>query len=50
MMSGYEGMGDGWPVWAIALMWVGMLALLAVLIWIGYTLISNASHGSHRQR
>jgi uncharacterized membrane protein len=50
MMFGYGGMGGGWPVWAVALMWIGMLAFLGVLIWVGYTLITNAAHGSHQQR
>jgi hypothetical protein len=25
MMFGYGGAGGGWPVWAVALMWIGML-------------------------
>ena len=49
MMFGYGGMG-GWPVWEVALMWIGMLAFLAVLIWVGYILMTNASRGSHEQR
>jgi len=40
MMSGYEGAGD-WPVWAVALMWIGTLAFLGVLIWIGYILMTR---------
>ena len=50
MMFGYGGAGGGWPVWAVALMWIGMLAILGVLIWVGYTLMTNASRGSHEQR
>jgi hypothetical protein len=46
MMFGYGGMGGGWPVWAAALMWIGMLAFLGVLIWIGYTLMTR----QHQQR
>jgi len=49
MMSGYGGAGGGWPVWAVALMWIGMLAFLGVLIWGGYTLMTRASHGSRKQ-
>jgi hypothetical protein len=41
MMLGYGGAGGGWPVWAVALMWIGMLAFLGVLIWIGYTLMTR---------
>jgi uncharacterized membrane protein len=41
MMFGYGGAGGGWPVWAVALMWIGMLAFLGVLIWIGYTLMTR---------
>ena len=40
MMSGY---GSGWPAWGIVLMWIGMLALLAFLIWAAYALISSTS-------
>jgi len=50
MMFGYGGAGGGWPVWAVALMWIGMLAFLGVLIWVGYTLMTSASRGSHQQR
>jgi putative membrane protein len=32
MMHGY-GYGSGWPLWADALMWLGMIALLGLLIW-----------------
>jgi hypothetical protein len=33
MMSGY---GAGWPAWGIGLMWIGMIAVLAFLIWVAY--------------
>jgi uncharacterized membrane protein len=46
MMFGYGGAGGGWPVWAVALMWIGMLAFVGVLIWIGYTLMTR----QHQQR
>jgi uncharacterized membrane protein len=46
MMFGYGGAGGGWPVWAVALMWIGMLAFLGVLIWIGYALMTR----QHQQR
>jgi uncharacterized membrane protein len=46
MMSWYGGAGGGWPVWAVALMWIGMLAFLGVLIWIGYTMMTR----QHQQR
>ena len=49
MMFGYGGTG-GWPVWAVALMWIGMLAFLGVLIWVGYTLMTNATRRSDQQR
>jgi uncharacterized membrane protein len=48
MMSGYGG--GGWPVWAIALMWVGMAVLLGVLIWGGYALITGAARTPGRKR
>jgi uncharacterized membrane protein len=50
MMFGYGGMGDGWPVWAVVLMWIGMLAFLGVLIWVGYALMTGATRGSRQQR
>ena len=50
MMFGYGGMGGGWPVWAVALMWIGMLAFLGVRIWVGYTLMTNATRRSDQQR
>jgi uncharacterized membrane protein len=49
MMFGYGGMGGGWPVWAVALMWIGMLALLGVLIWVGYALMTNATRRSRQE-
>ena len=49
MMFGYGGAGGGWPVWAVALMWIGMLAFLGVLIWVGYTLMTNATRRSGQQ-
>jgi uncharacterized membrane protein len=49
MMFGYGGTGGGWPIWAVALMWVGMLAFLGVLIWVGYILMTSATRGSRQQ-
>jgi hypothetical protein len=49
MMSGYAGTG-GWPVWAVALMGIGMLAFLGVLIWIGYAVMTNATRRSDQER
>jgi uncharacterized membrane protein len=49
MMFGYGGAG-GWPVWAVAFMWIGMLAFLGVLIWVGYILMTNATRRPHQQR
>jgi putative membrane protein len=40
MMFGY---GGGWPAWGIALMWIGMLAFLAFLIWAAYALINSTT-------
>jgi putative membrane protein len=40
MMFGY---GSGWPAWGIALMWIGMLAFVAFLIWAAYALITSTS-------
>jgi putative membrane protein len=37
------GYGGGWPAWGIALMWIGMLAFLAFLIWAAYALISSTT-------
>jgi putative membrane protein len=45
MMSGY---GSGWPAWGIALMWIGMLAFLAFLIWAAYALITSTSRRADR--
>ncbi len=50
MMFGYGGTGGGWPIWAVALMGIGMLAFLGVLIWVGYALMTNATRRSHQQR
>jgi uncharacterized membrane protein len=50
MMFGYGGTGGGWPIWAVALMWVGMLAFLGVLIWVGYTLMTSATRRSRQHR
>ena len=50
MMFGYGGTGGGWPVWAVALMGIGMLAFLGVLIWVGYVLMTNATRSPHQQR
>jgi uncharacterized membrane protein len=50
MMFGYGGAGSGWPVWAVALMWIGMLAFLGVLIWAGYILMTSVSRESRKQR
>jgi uncharacterized membrane protein len=47
MMFGY---GGGWPVWAMALMWAGTLAVLGVLIWGGYALMASAAHRSRQDR
>jgi uncharacterized membrane protein len=43
VMIGYGG--GGWPVWAMALMWAGTLAVLGLLIWGGYALMTRACHG-----
>ena len=43
--------GGGWPFWEVALMWVGMIAFWAVLIWAVYALIINATRrGARGQR
>ena len=47
MMFGY---GSGWPAWGIALMWIGMLAFLAFLIWAAYALITSTSGRPGRDR
>jgi uncharacterized membrane protein len=33
MMFGY---GASWPVWGIALMWLGMIAAIGLIIWVVY--------------
>jgi putative membrane protein len=44
MMYGYGyGHGSGWPVWADALMWLGMIALVGLLIWAVYAVARRAS-------
>ena len=48
MMVGYGG--GGWPVWAMALMWAGMLVVLGVLIWGGYSLITSAARRARQDR
>jgi uncharacterized membrane protein len=40
MMSGF---GTGWPAWAIGLMWIGMIAVLALLAWAAYALITRSA-------
>ncbi len=51
MMSGYQGMGDGgWPVWADALMWIGILAFSGALIWVGSALMTRATRRSRQPR
>jgi putative membrane protein len=35
--------GGGWPFWEVALMWVGMIAFWALLIWAVYALIINTT-------
>jgi putative membrane protein len=49
MMFGY-GYGGGWPVWAVVLMWVAMLAFLGVLIWGGYALMTNTARRPRQER
>jgi uncharacterized membrane protein len=39
------GYGNAWPAWEIALMWVGMLAFVAFLIWAAYALITSTTRG-----
>jgi putative membrane protein len=38
--------GGGWPFWEVALMWVGMIAFWALLIWAIYALITSATRRS----
>jgi uncharacterized membrane protein len=45
MMSGY---GAEWPFWGVGLMWIGMIAVLAFLIWVAYALITSATHRAGR--
>jgi uncharacterized membrane protein len=40
MMFGY---GSGWPWWETGLMWAGMIAVLGILVWAGYALITSAT-------
>jgi hypothetical protein len=47
MMFGY---GSGWPDWGIALMWIGMLAFVAFLLWAAYALIISTSRGAGRDQ
>lgn len=35
--------GTGWSWWAASLMWLGMIAFWAVVIWVVYALITSAS-------
>jgi hypothetical protein len=46
MMYGYGygyGYGAGWPVWGIALMWLGMIAVLGLIIWVIYSATAGSS-------
>ena len=47
MMSGH---GVGWPAWGTALMWIGMIAVLAFLIWMAYALITSANRRPGRDQ
>ena len=40
MMVGY---GVGWPFWEVGLMWVGMIAFWALLIWAVYALVISVT-------
>jgi putative membrane protein len=42
MMFGY-GHAGGWPIWGVALMWVGMLAVAGLLIRAVYAAVGSAS-------
>ena len=33
----------GWPLWEVALMWVGMIAFWGLLIWAVYALVTRAT-------
>jgi len=46
MMFGY----GGWPVWEVALMWVGMIAFVGVLVWAVYALVVNATRKPGRDQ
>jgi putative membrane protein len=35
--------GGGWPFWEVALMWAGLIAFWALLIWAVYALVINAT-------
>ncbi len=47
MMFGY---GAGWPAWGIGLMRIGMIAVLAFLIWLAYALFTSSARGPGRGR
>lgn len=38
MMFGY---GGSWPFWEVGLMWLGMIAILGLLLWGIYALVTN---------
>jgi putative membrane protein len=42
MMFGY-GYGASWPVWGIALMWLGMIAVIGLIIWAVYGATRSSS-------
>ncbi|HVX23351.1 MAG TPA: hypothetical protein VHB02_18565 [Acidimicrobiales bacterium] len=43
--------GGGWSFWEVGLMWVGMIAFWALIIWAVYALVSTAFHrGSANDR
>jgi uncharacterized membrane protein len=42
MMFGY-GYGAGWPVWGIALMWLGMIAVIGLIVWAVYGATRSSS-------
>jgi len=44
------GHGTGWPAWGIGLMWIGMIAALAFLIWVAYSLITSAARWPRRDQ
>jgi putative membrane protein len=45
MMYGY-GHGDGWPVWAAALTWLGMIAVAGLVVWALYIAFASVSRRS----